>query len=104
MRAAGNIEFGARQDRVDKRQRPSLFNDLRREVDLRIHREKLPNSLSGGQQQLVMLARALAMRPSVILLDEHLSNLDARLREEVRREICSLQWEFGFTMIYVTHD
>ena len=66
--------------------------------------ERLPRQLSGGQQQRVALARALAIRPDVLLLDEPLSNLDAKLREEVRIEIRELQRQLGLTTIMVTHD
>src|ERR1043165_3447313 len=65
---------------------------------------RLPRELSGGQQQRVALARALAIRPDVLLLDEPLSNLDAKLREEVRIEIRELQRQLGLTTIMVTHD
>src|SRR5205823_608977 len=63
-----------------------------------------PNQLSGGQQQRVALARALVIEPRVLLLDEPLSNLDARLRDEMREEIRRLHDETGLTMVYVTHD
>jgi len=66
--------------------------------------QRLPSQLSGGQQQRVALARALISRPSLMLLDEPLSNLDANLREEMRFEIKALQKDFGMTVIYVTHD
>ena len=66
--------------------------------------ERLPRQLSGGQQQRVALARALAIRPDVLLLDEPLSNLDAKLREEVRIEIRELQRQLGLTTVMVTHD
>lgn len=66
--------------------------------------ENLPGKLSGGEQQRIALARAIAINPKVMLLDEPLSNLDAKLREEMRFEIKDLQRKFGFTIIYVTHD
>src|SRR5207248_2477171 len=66
--------------------------------------ERRPNQLSGGQQQRVALARALVIEPRVLLLDEPLSNLDARLRDEMREEIRRLHAETGLTMVYVTHD
>lgn len=69
------------------------------------HRENdYPTKLSGGEQQRIALARAIAINPKVMLLDEPLSNLDAKLREEMRFEIKNLQNKFGFTIIYVTHD
>lgn len=66
--------------------------------------DSFPNELSGGQQQRIALARAIAVNPTVMLLDEPLSNLDPKLREEMRFEIRDLQQKFGFTVIYVTHD
>ncbi len=66
--------------------------------------ENFPNELSGGQKQRIALARAIAINPKVMLLDEPLSNLDPKLREEMRFEIKDLQRRFGFTIIYVTHD
>ncbi|MER3459775.1 MAG: polyamine ABC transporter ATP-binding protein [candidate division GAL15 bacterium] len=87
----------------------------RRELELRTRRalelvrlqqvaDRYPGELSGGQQQRVALARALVGEPAVLLLDEPLSNLDARLREELRDEIAELQRRLGFTVLYVTHD
>lgn len=83
-------------DRIDE-----LMALLGLEPDLR---ERYPHQLSGGQQQRVALARALVMRPGLLLLDEPLSNLDAKLRESMRFEISSIQKELGITVIYVTHD
>lgn len=104
LSVSDNIDFGPRQNKVAKPQRLERLENLLRQVDLEHHRDKLPNKLSGGQQQRVALARALAMRPSVVLFDEPLSNLDAKLRDQVRREIRNLQREIGFTAVYVTHD
>ncbi|MGR5489281.1 ATP-binding cassette domain-containing protein, partial [Vibrio alfacsensis] len=73
-------------------------------VDLGEHSHKMPSELSGGQQQRVALARAMVTRPAVILFDEPLSNLDAKLRESVRFEIRELQKRYNLTAIYVTHD
>ena len=66
--------------------------------------KRMPNQLSGGQQQRVALARGLVSRPQVLLLDEPLSNLDAKLREKMREDIRRIQQDFGITCIYVTHD
>jgi ABC-type Fe3+/spermidine/putrescine transport system ATPase subunit len=66
--------------------------------------ERFPHEISGGQQQRVALARALAMQPKIILLDEPLSNLDARLRSQIRQELVDLHSSLGTTMVYVTHD
>ena len=73
-------------------------------VRMREYAERFPNQLSGGQQQRIALARALVIEPSVLLLDEPLSNLDAKLRVEMRSEIRRIQKELGITTVYVTHD
>ncbi len=72
------------------------------QLDSLAHRK--PSELSGGQQQRVALARGLAMKPRVLLLDEPLSNLDAKLREKMRKDIRAIQQEFKLTVVYVTHD
>jgi putative spermidine/putrescine transport system ATP-binding protein len=82
----------------------SRVKEVLRLVRLEVYAERYPRQLSGGQQQRVALARALAVRPDVLLLDEPLSNLDAKLREEVRIEIRELQRQLGLTAIMVTHD
>ena len=99
-----NIVFGLRQKRLPAAERQHRLDDVVRQVDLGAHLNKLPNQLSGGQQQRVALGRALAMRPYVILFDEPLSNLDAKLRETVRYEIRKITREYGLTAVYVTHD
>ena len=73
-------------------------------VHLSQYAERFPMQLSGGQQQRVALGRALIAEPSVLLLDEPLSNLDAKLRESMRFEIKQIQRDFGITVVYVTHD
>jgi ABC-type Fe3+/spermidine/putrescine transport system ATPase subunit len=99
-----NLLFGLRQQKLTAADRDARLTQVVDQVDLREHLPKLPNQLSGGQQQRVALGRALAMRPSVILFDEPLSNLDAKLRESVRYEIRKIQREYNLTAIYVTHD
>ena len=104
LSVAENIKFGLEQKKVDKAEIKDRLDEMLKQVDLADHAHKLPNALSGGQQQRVALARALIVRPSVILFDEPLSNLDAKLRDKLRVNIRNLQKEFGFTAIYVTHD
>jgi iron(III) transport system ATP-binding protein len=99
-----NLEFGLRQKRLPAAERDLRVSDVSEKLHLGPQLDKLPNQLSGGQQQRVSLGRALAMRPSVILFDEPLSNLDAKLRDEVRVEIRRIQKDYGLTAIYVTHD
>jgi len=99
-----NIAFGLRQKGTPKDQLNERVRTSAAQVSLDSQLEKLPGQLSGGQQQRVALARALAVRPGVILFDEPLSNLDARLRDQVRFEIRQLQKAHGFTAVYVTHD
>jgi ABC-type Fe3+/spermidine/putrescine transport system ATPase subunit len=99
-----NIAFGPRQKRVKKDETIEGVEKLLSQLKLDRHSDKLPNALSGGQQQRVALARALAVKPGLVLFDEPLSNLDAKLREQVRTEIRALQRQVGFTALYVTHD
>jgi iron(III) transport system ATP-binding protein len=99
-----NVCYGLRSSRVPKRQaaeRARVKLDL---VGLTGLEDRLPSELSGGQQQRVALARAMVLEPKVLLFDEPLSNLDARLRRRVRDEIRSLQQSLGLTVVYVTHD
>ena len=99
-----NLEFGLRQKKLPAKEREARVADVAAKLDLEGQMDRLPNQLSGGQQQRVSLGRALVMRPSVILFDEPLSNLDAKLRDQVRIEIRRIQQEYGLTAIYVTHD
>ena len=104
MTVEQNVAFGLRMRKVPKdemRKRTAQILDI---VHLGELARRYPNELSGGQQQRVSLARALVVKPEVLLLDEPLSNLDANLREEMRGEIRRLHNEFGITSIYVTHD
>jgi putative spermidine/putrescine transport system ATP-binding protein len=104
MTATDNVAFGLRmrgEGSSARRQRASELLDL---VGLGEHTAKYPHQMSGGQQQRVALARALAVRPRVLLLDEPLSALDAKVREQLREEIRRLQLELGVTTVFVTHD
>ncbi|WP_206057238.1 ABC transporter ATP-binding protein [Nitratireductor sp. XY-223] len=99
-----NLEFGLRQKRIAAAERDQRLDRVAEQLKLGPQLEKLPNQLSGGQQQRVALGRALIMRPTVILFDEPLSNLDAKLRDTVRMEIRRIQKDYNLTAIYVTHD
>jgi iron(III) transport system ATP-binding protein len=104
LSVADNIGFGLRQRRMKSSEIASRVAVVAQQVGLSAQLAKLPGQLSGGQQQRVALARAMAVRPGVMLFDEPLSNLDAKLRDHVRMEIRALQREHGFTAVYVTHD
>ncbi|WP_435319953.1 ABC transporter ATP-binding protein [Haloarchaeobius sp. TZWSO28] len=102
MSVAENVGYGLRfTDHSNHDARVSELLDL---VDLAGMEDRAPDELSGGQQQRVSLARALAPEPDVLLLDEPMSALDARLRETLRREVARIQSELGVTTVYVTHD
>ena len=104
MSVAENVGFGLEMRKVARSDRESRVMEALRLVRLDHLGERLPKELSGGQQQRVALARALVINPSVFLLDEPLSNLDAKLRAEVRVEIRQLQQRLGLTTLFVTHD
>ena len=104
MTVAENVAFGLEMRGLAKPEIAARAKEALRLVRLEGFAERYPRQLSGGQQQRVALARALAIRPDVLLLDEPLSNLDAKLREEVRIEIRELQRQLGLTTIMVTHD
>jgi len=104
MTAAENVAFGLEMRKISPADRAPRVAEALRLVQLAGFDERYPRQLSGGQQQRVALARALAMEPDVLLLDEPLSNLDAKLRQEVRVEIRDLQRKLGLTTIMVTHD
>jgi ABC-type Fe3+/spermidine/putrescine transport system ATPase subunit len=104
MTAFGNVEFPLKVRSVPSAERKERAEAALRMVRLDKLATRFPRQMSGGQQQRVGLARALAYEPSVLLLDEPLSNLDAKLREEMRFEIKELQARFGITAVYVTHD
>jgi len=104
MTVAQNVAFGLEMRRVPKVEIASRIAGALRRVRLSGYEERYPKQLSGGQQQRVALARALVINPDVLLLDEPLSNLDAKLRHDVRLEIRQLQRELGLTTVFVTHD
>lgn len=99
-----NIMFPLKMEKVPKKQRHERAMELATLVQIEDHVDKKPKQLSGGQQQRVAIARALAKEPSILLMDEPLSNLDARLRIEMREEIRRIQQETGVTTVFVTHD
>jgi ABC-type Fe3+/spermidine/putrescine transport system ATPase subunit len=104
MTVADNVGYGLRLARVDGDTLRKRVRETMAFVDLIGLEQRYPNQLSGGQQQRVALARALVMNPEVLLLDEPLSNLDARLRVSIRTELIAIQRQLGITTIYVTHD
>jgi putative spermidine/putrescine transport system ATP-binding protein len=104
MTVADNVAYGLRAQRVPKTDRRERIAEVLRLVGLEDYADRRPRQLSGGQQQRVAVARALATKPGVLLLDEPLSNLDAKLRREMRAELRALQKELGITAVFVTHD
>ena len=105
MTVYDNIAFGLKIQKLKKDEIDKKVRDIARKVDLSDEQlEKAVSQLSGGQQQRVAIARALVTNPSVICLDEPLSNLDAKLRIQLRNELKQMQKDFGITSIYVTHD
>ncbi|MDQ1072172.1 ABC transporter ATP-binding protein [Streptomyces canus] len=104
LHALDNVAFGLRMRKVRTAERRSRAAELLELVGLAEKGGRFPHQLSGGQQQRVALARALALRPRVLLLDEPLSALDAKVRLTLREEIRRLQQELGITTLFVTHD
>ncbi|MET8411195.1 ABC transporter ATP-binding protein [Streptomyces sp. NPDC005195] len=104
LSALDNVAFGLRMRKVRTAERRTRAAELLDLVGLADKGERFPHQLSGGQQQRVALARALALRPRVLLLDEPLSALDAKVRLSLREEIRGLQQELGITTLFVTHD
>ncbi|MCY3834721.1 MAG: ABC transporter ATP-binding protein [Chloroflexi bacterium] len=99
-----NVAFGLRMRRIPKEEVHSRVANALKMVGLEAFADRRPAQLSGGQQQRVALARATVIEPQVLLLDEPLSNLDARLRVDMRQEIRRAQQQLGITTLYVTHD
>ncbi len=104
MTVAENVAFGLEERKVEKSEIKRRVGEALESVRMNQYAERRPNQLSGGQQQRVALARALVIRPRCLLLDEPLSNLDAKLRLEMRTEIRRVCKEFKLTTVYVTHD
>jgi iron(III) transport system ATP-binding protein len=104
MSVRQNVAFGLRYSRLDRRQQAARVEQILASIGLDGLEDRHPAELSGGQQQRVALARSLVVEPSILLLDEPLSNLDAKLRERMRTELKALQRRTGITFVYVTHD
>lgn len=99
-----NVEYGLKLRKVNKIEMKQKVDEILKIVRIEGYQDRLPQNLSGGQQQRVALARAIVIHPSLLLMDEPLSNLDAKLRIEMRSAIRDIQNEVGITTIYVTHD
>lgn len=104
MNVYKNVEFGLKMHKVPKQERKKRVEEALEVVDLKGYEDRLPSQMSGGQQQRVAIARVIAIQANVMLLDEPLSNLDAKLRRQVRVDIKELQRKLHITTIIVTHD
>lgn len=104
MTVEKNVEFGLKNRNMSKEDRAVEVKKFLKLMQIEDFAERMPEKLSGGQQQRVALARALVIKPDVLLMDEPLSNLDAKLRIEMRTAIKQLQNSIGITTVYVTHD
>jgi sn-glycerol 3-phosphate transport system ATP-binding protein len=104
MTVSQNIEFGLRNSGVSRTESRHLAEEIAATVGLTAHLGKRPDALSGGERQRVALARAMVKKPDVFLMDEPLSNLDAKLRQHMRSELTELHARLGATFVYVTHD
>ena len=99
-----NVEYGLKLRKISKSEMKEKVEKILDVVQITEYQDRLPERLSGGQQQRVALARAIVIHPSVLLMDEPLSNLDAKLRIEMRSAIRAVQKQVGITTVYVTHD
>ncbi len=104
MTVAQNVAFGLSVRKIDSQEKSRRVREALEAVQLADYADRKPNELSGGQQQRVALARALVIRPDVLLLDEPLSNLDAKLRADLRTQVRKICKDAGITSVYVTHD
>ncbi len=104
MTVRKNVEFGLKNKKLPKDQIKSRTDEFMKLMQISDYSDRMPERLSGGQQQRVALARALCIEPDVLLMDEPLSNLDAKLRVEMRTVIKNIQHDVGITCVYVTHD
>lgn len=104
MTVEQNIEFGLKIQKLSKEEISERIDDALEKMQIKKYIHRYPSELSGGQQQRVAIARAIASKPALLLLDEPLSNLDAKLRVDMRSELKRLHTETGTTMVYVTHD
>lgn len=104
MTVRENIEFGLINNKVPKAERDRLISEISQIVSLDEYMDRRPSNLSGGQRQRVALARAMVKKPDIFILDEPLSNLDAKLRVQMRTELKKIHERLGTTFIYVTHD
>ena len=100
----GNVAFGLQNRSIAKAEIQKRVDEILEVVQINEYKDRMPEKLSGGQQQRVALARAIVIKPDVLLMDEPLSNLDAKLRIDMRNAIKEIQKEVGITTIYVTHD
>ena len=104
MTVRENVAYGLENRRLPKAEIRQRVDEILETVKITQYADRLPERLSGGQQQRVALARAIVIKPDVLLMDEPLSNLDAKLRIEMRNAIRQIQHEVGITTVYVTHD
>ena len=104
MSVKDNVAFGLKNRKVPKAQMEAQVEEILETVKIGHLKDRMPTQLSGGQQQRVALARAIVIHPQVLLMDEPLSNLDAKLRVEMRNAIKLIQQQIGITTVYVTHD
>ncbi|MBD7996212.1 ABC transporter ATP-binding protein [Arthrobacter sp. Sa2CUA1] len=104
LSVADNVDYGLKLRKMSKTDRDARVGEITGKLSIAKYRDRYPSQLSGGQQQRVALARMLAVNPKLMLLDEPLSNLDSRLRLEMRAELKRIHAEFDATVVFVTHD